>query len=346
MNKKQIPKSVNFNGILDSIRLHILKPGISKFAVIYVFNLFEREIKIHFIVQKLNMKELNKSAYMILFWLRFITMYSTNKNFAQKIHLYVYFTDKQKMLPDDKYITIHKEHVNTGFAMTCTKNSEIIIYRTEEWFKVFIHETFHALGLDFACHKDIESANYILRLFKVKSKVNLYEAYTDTWAKIMNVAICSFFMDHDNNQKHFIDNFNVLMNLEMTFSIFQFVKILDFMGLTYSELISNDHLKLSLYKENTNILAYYIISSILLNNYEDFFVWCNIVNTNIFQFDNSKSLYSQIQFCKFIESKYQTRMFLKRVDSVMKIFDEVDDKYLLQNMRKSLCEMEFNLLNN
>ena len=61
---------------------------------------------------------------------------------------------------------------------------------------------------------------------------------------------------------------------------------------------------------------------------------------------NSKSLYSQIQFCKFIESKYQTRMFLKRVDSVMKIFDEVDDKYLLQNMRKSLCEMEFNLLNN
>jgi hypothetical protein len=137
-----------------------------------------------------------------------------------------------------------------------------------------------------------------------------------------------------------MEDVNVLMNLEMTFSVFQVVKILKFMKLTYKDLIDGDEQKLKLYKENTSILSYYVISSILLNTYENFFNWCTINNTNILQFDNNNSTYKQLEFCKLIESKYKSRLFTNRVDEISKIFEKVDNKYLLRNMRKSLCEFE------
>jgi len=338
LSKKDIPKSKEFDYIIEPIRLHILDKNISNFKTVYTFQkLFGKNIKIYFISTKLNLKKLDKYIYMILCWLCFITKYNINKNVAQKLTLYVYFTKKLKILPD-KYATIEKEHINTGFAITCVENSEIIIYRKEEWFKVFIHETFHSLGLDFSCNKINESTDYILNLFKVKSKVNLYEAYTDTWAKIMNVVVCSYFLNKD--LENFINDVNILMNLEMAFSIFQTVKILNHMGLTYKDIISDDKVKLQLYKEKTNMLSYYVISSILLNNYEDFFKWCTVNNTNILQFDNTNSIYRQLEFCKLINSKYKSKLFLKRINEIQKILPEVNDPYLFKNMRKSLCEIE------
>ena len=62
-------------------------------------------------------------------------------------------------MPDSNIDIIDQIHVNTGFTTTCPVDSEIVIFREEEWFKVFIHETFHNFALDFsdmnnsACHK-------------------------------------------------------------------------------------------------------------------------------------------------------------------------------------------------
>jgi len=336
IHKKDIPTPDDFNYIIEPIKKHILDLKISRFAVTYIFDI----IKIQFTVSKLDLKKLDKHVYMILCWLNFINKYNTNKAMGQTINLFVYFNKKTKMLPDDENITIQKENVNTGFAVSCVKNSNIIIYRSEEWFKVFIHETIHSLSLDFSCYDTSKATGYILKLFKVKSKVKLYEAYTDTWAKILNVIFSCYFLNTTHSLKQFMEDVNVLMNLEMTFSIFQVVKILKFMKLTYKDLINGDEQKLKLYKENTSILSYYVISSILLNTYEDYFNWCINNNTNILQFDNDNSTYKQIEFCKLIEGKYKSRLFTSRVDEISKIFEKVDNKYLLRNMRKSLCEFE------
>ena len=53
-------------------------------------------------------------------------------------------------------------------------------------------------------------------------------------------------------------------------------KVLQFMGLNYKHLCmpSLQHICRKLYKENSNVFAYYVLTSILLNNLNDTFKWC------------------------------------------------------------------------
>ena len=39
--------------------------------------------------------------------------------------------------------------------------SEIIIFRNEEWFKVFVHETFHLFGVDFSNMSNLKKSKDI-----------------------------------------------------------------------------------------------------------------------------------------------------------------------------------------
>jgi hypothetical protein len=40
----------------------------------------------------------------------------------------------------------------------------------------------------------------------------------------------------------------------------------------------------TLYKEDSNVLSYYIISTIMMNNYQGFLGWCNENNLSLLQF--------------------------------------------------------------
>ena len=121
-------------------------------------------------------------------------------------------------------------NVNTAFTTTCPSDSEIVVFRKEEWFKAFMHETIHNFGLDFSNMNNEMVNTYILDIFKVRSKVNLFEAYTEFWAEIMNALFCSFFLLKDkNNISEFLSNSEFFLNFERTYSFFQLIKILDFM---------------------------------------------------------------------------------------------------------------------
>jgi accessory gene regulator protein AgrB len=71
------------------------------------------------------------------------------------------------------------------------------------------------------------------------------------------------------------------------------VKTLDFMGLKYKDLYSNSSvsatMRETLYKEDSNVLSYYIITTILMNNYQGFLSWCNTNNLSLLQFKKSTS---------------------------------------------------------
>ena len=81
-----------------------------------------------------------------------------------------------------------------------------------------------------------------------------------------------------------LTNAEFFLNFERIYSFFQMVKVLDFMNIEYPFLIAKtthaDSLRRSLYKEQTNVLAYYILTMILINNYEDFLLWCKMNNDN------------------------------------------------------------------
>jgi len=341
---EKIPKNEDFDLIVDNIQ-DIIKKN-SSLTYKYSLSTLDKSLNIYFVVFNNNIlkEEIKNNLYKILFWLHVINDFYEDKSCSNELNIYIYLTDKLKVLPDKKHDDIKREHVNTGFTYTCLKKNSIVIYRKEEWFKVFIHETFHNLKLDFSNMNNNNTKKYINNLFKVNSDVKLYEAYTDSWAKIINVLICSYFMSFKNKIDFFylcIEN----INLERTFCMFQSIKILDHMGLNFEDLYSDDTNITSKYKEETSVLSYYIINAIILNSYEDFIIWCTENNKNILQFTHTSE--NQIKFCKFIENHCKKNDMLYRIKCVTNMFNYYknlenknnNEKYLLKNMRKSLFQL-------
>ena len=80
-------------------------------------------------------------------------------------------------------------HVNSGYTTACPRTGEIVVFRQEEWFKVFVHETFHTFSLDAGA--GAPALNEISqRLLPVSASHAVEEAYTETWARVINVLYC------------------------------------------------------------------------------------------------------------------------------------------------------------
>ncbi|NDA90117.1 MAG: hypothetical protein EBY20_04315 [Alphaproteobacteria bacterium] len=354
----QIPKPKSFNpsSFPEEVREHIDKEML--FDLSYTFSLFGREIKVHFIVEdpsaEYQIELYNEYIEKILVWLHIINEYSSKKC-SKRLVLYMYFTSLKKALPEKNIDILNQNNVNTAFTYTCPVDSEIVVFRKEEWLKVLMHESFHNFSLDFSDMNTEECTKHILSIFKVKSDVNLFEAYTEFWAEIMNAVFCSFYLIKDtrNDLDNFLSNFDFFINFERTYKFFQMVKTLDFMGLTYIDLISNTpeahSLRETLYKEKSNVLSYYILTTILMNNYQGFLSWCNTNNLSLLQFKKTET--NIMEFCKFIEKNYKTRSLIESVDCMQQFLLSVkngkgDKKkigksldYILNNMRMTVCEL-------
>jgi hypothetical protein len=348
------PTKFNANSFPKEIRIHIDESSVSEIS--YTFSLFNRNIKLFFITEQnnieLNIKTYNNYVDNIIMWLYILNEYSSNQC-ANNLIVYFYFTSLEKKLPESNIHILDENNVNTAFTHTCPVDSEIVIFRKEEWFKVFIHETFHNFGLDFSDMNNNDCTREILKIFPVNSEVNLYESYTEFWAKIINSLFCSFLiLKNKNDIDEFLNNSEFFINFEITYSFFQLVKTLDFMGLTYEDLYSNNekskHARETLYKEKTNVLAYYVIKTIMLYNYQPFLSWCKSNNLILLQF--KKTIANQKSFCKFIENNYKKKSMLDSVaktQQFLKILHVKKNDYktnqstnfLLSNMRMSMCEL-------
>jgi hypothetical protein len=344
------PKNFNSNSFPEDIRNHIDQLSLSEIS--YTFSLFDRKIILHFIVEELEVEHkldiYNRYVDAIIMWFYILNEYGSNKC-ASTFTIFFYFTSLEKKLPDSNINILDQINVNTAFTTTCPKDSEIVIFRKEEWFKVLIHESFHNFALDFSDMNIYESTKDILAIFPVNSEVKLFESYTEFWAEIMNALFCSFFnLKNKSNSEEFLSNFEFYINFERTYSFFQLVKILDFMGLNYKNMYSQTNqseiLRNTLYKENSNVLAYYIIKTILINNYQGFLYWCKTNNFSLLQFKKTSS--NQKEFCNFIRRNYKTKLMLDNIKSsevcLQKVKKEKKYKYqkfLLTNMRMSLCEL-------
>lgn len=350
INAIQIIKPQNFSSksFPEIIRNHIDESMMSEIS--YSISIYDRNIKVYFIVENDNIElEVNLyNRYMeaISIWLYILNIYAS-KECVNTLVIYFYFTSLQKTLPNSNIEILDQINVNTAFTTSCPKNSEIVVFRKEEWFKVFIHETFHNFGLDFSIMNNDIINDCISDIYKVNSQINAFEAYTEFWAEIMNALFCSFYSLKDkNNVNDFLSNAEFYINFERTYSLFQLVKTLDFMGLKYTDLYSNSkHSKIlreNLYKENTNVLSYYIIKAVLLNNYQDFLAWCEKNNLSLLDF--KKTIGNQKHFCKFIEKNYKIKSLLDGIYESNIFLSKIkrkrgNFKYILSNLRMSICEL-------
>jgi hypothetical protein len=300
---------------------------------------------------ELSLAVYNEYVDKILAWLYIINEYGI-KRCAKKLTLYIYMTSMKKELPSSNISILDQSNVNTAFTYTCPVVSEIVVFRKEEWLKVLMHETFHNFALDFS-DMNMNSCNErVLSVFKVESEVNLFEAYTEFWAEIMNSVFCSFYLLQDKeNEEEFLSNCEFFINFERTYGFFQMVKTLNFMGLRYKDLYSKTEesrvLRETMYKEKSNVLAYYVITLVLMNNYQGFLSWCDTHNLSLLQFKKTTS--NLDEFCKFVEKNYKTKSMIQGVDCMEKFLNSFkksrtkkareNAELLLKNMRMSICEL-------
>lgn len=335
---RDIPKSRYFKFVPPDICKHIEEKSI--YSITYNLSLLERNFIIHFIIEENNPIHIFHSYLCkMIMWL-YILQKNISNNCSKSLTIYLYFTKLEKQIPMNSNLILDISNVNTAFTFSCRYNNEIVLYRKEEWFKVFIHETFHSFGLDFSKMDITSSSMKILELFNVVSEVNLFEAYTEIWARIIHSMFVSyFFSKREKNQ--YIIFLSLFIYLEQVYSIFQMNKVLNYMNLDYKEIIYNPNKNIHLkYKEKTNVLSYYVITCILLIYYQDFIKWCKINNKgSLFPFLQTNE--NQMSLCNFIKEHYKRKDYLKLIECIQKMTkDREYNIFLKNNLRMTIIELQ------
>lgn len=281
----------------------------------------------------------------ILIWLHFIDGIASPKC-AQTLNIYLLLTDAKKKMPTNDYEEIGMVHANTAFTTSCSAENEIFLFRREEWFKVFIHETFHCFGLDFSSSFGDDSNTCILSIFPAlnpNTDVRLYETFCEMWAELFNMMFCLFYKPCSH--KHITtvcknkclpfssSAFFRILSKERVFSICQSNKILQRYGFRYEDLFTVPAEGKQYYTEKTNTFSYYIIKSLMLWNLDRFIDWC-VKHTD---------KYPPIQFNTTHIAKYCELVFeLTRNDGN---YGQTTKRYLeKRTSKKSRTRMDKNVL--
>jgi hypothetical protein len=119
------------------------------------------------------------------------------------------------------------------------------------------------------------------------------------------------------------------------------------MGLQYKDLYLKTKrskiLRETMYKENTNVLSYYVIKTILMNNYQGFLSWCKTNNLSLLQFKKTPA--NLKEFCNFVEKNYKTQSMIKGIETTEVLLNHLNHskksnhEYIISNLRMSICEL-------
>lgn len=324
-----------------------------KYQLVYTLNIKKNKIKVYFSLFSerdiQNIEKYDKYIDFIISWL-YICTKTTLFGSCKTLDIFLYLTPYKKKLPTQQGIVLDAEHVNTAFTKRCKQNNEIILFRVEEWKKVFIHETFHSFCFDIDDSQDDLLRPYISKLFPIKSTFLTGESYVETWSRIINSAYASYqSLINKNDKETYLLYMKFSLQIERIHALQQMCKILEFMGLSYYDIInnfgSNDKLKRSLYNEHSNVFSYYILTALFLNNYFFFLVWCAKNNSNIFNFSKTKGTVDE--FKKFIETQYHDPTLRKSIDFICDKKNKVlhkglhgrEKKYILYTTRMSAIDI-------
>jgi hypothetical protein len=323
----------------------------ASYVLHYSTTIQKRDVNLYFtIFDELSAQEirsLNKCVYMIYMWVFIVNIYA-NKSCSKTFTLYTYLTPFKKKLPDNQLISLDTEHVNTAYTSGCRENTEIVIFRKEEWFKVFIHETFHNFGLDFSNMNMRDVDSKLNTIFNVNVEYKLYESYCETWARIINVIFHAYNKSHQlhnsNSYSSFVNLFNKHMKYECTHSMTQSLKILQFMNLNYNLVTSKKQTAVTackhLYKEETAVFTYYIITGLLVNNYVKFMNWCLTNNPSFLVFDKTTdNMNSYIEMIRKSKDDKNIKHNIKKIENKMKKMDSINKLTKLESIGMMSLQM-------
>jgi len=276
----------------DEIRDHILnEPGAS---VTYNFSVGDRKVVLHFVEfnqqpaqLNMKMKALLAHAERVCALLHLVSLHAVRATCSSALSIYIYLTDFKKRFPTRKGDALDAEHANTGMSYHCAKTNDVVVYRREEWFKVLIHELFHAMGLSFIesdmpAGVDAAMQAVLQKMYAISHPVRVYETYCEIWARILNVVFACFANDGTSTTPLQLQVFTECvmegLHANARFARQQCAKLLQYADLTYDVMVNpteqNRAIVAKKYRENTNVFAYYVLTCVLLHSPDAFMGWC------------------------------------------------------------------------
>jgi hypothetical protein len=286
----------------------------------YKLSIHGKTVDVHFIVPHTTMRlhpesfsEKNREKYWQHAIRRMVVWLYVAYSFAHEtcqhhstMYFFMTYSKKESLTYDDP---LQPVHTNSGASNVCLATGHLLVYRYEEWFKVFLHETFHFLGLEFSqVYEDhaAELRSIVARAFPrclPTTKWMIYETYCETWAEILNVVFLSFYgrnarthtrwMTHVHRRgrkssratttRRFQDVFachsivaqvEAYLQYEQWFSLLQCVKLLKHFQLTYAELFTQDTEHAYDHAERYDLFSYHVLKSIWMYRVNDFIEWC------------------------------------------------------------------------
>ncbi len=261
-------------------------------------------------------------------WLHVVHNHA-NEGCSKTMTVYIYMTDNKKTMPTSKTQELDRIHVNSAFTTSCSEHTVLNVFREEEWFKCFIHETFHNLGLDFSHSNNTSGDEYIHQLFHIISDVRLYETYCEMWAEMIYLMFYTY-KKQQTIQQH-LESFEEKLFIEQQFSLFQSAKILHHYNLNhYNQLM--DKSARALYKDKTPTFSYYILKSIFMYHIDEFLQWCIDTNGHSLQFSTNHSE-SILLYCQLIQKIYKNKNFVR---SIMYAYNIVKTENKKKSIMKTL----------
>ena len=258
-----------------------------KFTKEYRFNFRIHGILFHFTVFEKS-ESYFKPSHLQLFLKKFLQLHQEmypNKNIIKKqVNIVIYDILLKKRLPAKK-MAITTEHINSGYCYinSDSKNTNIVVYRREEAYKVLIHELLHFFNT-FPYDHDIQKG-FSKHFSSVSNTIDVNEALVELNALCLNCRIIA-----NLTNKPYMK----LLNEEFVFSTKQVRKLLAQQNVKFENIIQNKFV----WNEKTPAFSYFVLKHIFLANMLNKTLYS--INTTL----NIKHNTNQNSFIKMTKNTY------------------------------------------
>lgn len=131
----------------------------------------------------LPLAELRRNARLAYVWLEMLLPCVTGVDGSRGMVCDFLMLPDRRFFPERVDELITPIHCNGGLSYIGEGFARFCVYREEEWFKVFVHETFHAFGV----HGRFPGWGVVKELtgLRFPEKLELSEVYAEVWARIV-----------------------------------------------------------------------------------------------------------------------------------------------------------------
>ena len=282
-------------------------------------------------IKETNRPDLNIIAHIIYFMDSLAKKYNIT---PCPVNLLIIASDKKKLLYSGTSC-LCSDNINSGSTLHTRdcKRQEIILWRSEELYKVLIHELFHYHSFDFShTHPQYTQLYDMLRVPDVIGEDSINESFVEC---MTNHSMCVFVAMYRAKQNISLnDSIRIAYEHEIRFTMFQIAKVIHRFGGSCTD----DYLENKIIiKQKTSYRSYFIIKLCLLMNINELFSTMNYIlpiNERLIEFGT----FINKSYDKFINNK-NNKLQLDRYIGFLKSV-EADPTHLdFKNKDRALYSM-------